>query len=230
MTVLSVGLLAGGLQAADSADSLKTTQQKASYAIGKDIGGNFKRQGLDLDADALSRGLKDALSGAKSALSDEEIQAAITTFQTELQAKQQEKAAKASETNKKAGEDFLAANKKKEGVTATASGLQYKVLKPGTGPKPKATDTVTAHYRGTLIDGTEFDSSYKRGEPASFPLNGVIKGWQEALPLMGVGSKWQIVIPSALAYGERGAGEDIGPNSTLIFEVELLAIGKGDGK
>lgn len=196
-----------------------TTKQKSSYAIGVNIGRSFKQQGLDADTEQLVKGFKDAMAGT-IALSDAELQEAMMKLQQEMMAAQAAKGEKA----KGEGADFLAANKSKEGVKATASGLQYKVLKEGTGPKPKATDTVVAHYRGTLIDGTEFDSSYKRGEPTEFPLNGVIKGWTEGLQLMPVGSKYQFFIPSDLAYGERGAGGQIPPNATLIFEVELVSI------
>ena len=161
---------------------------------------------------------------AKTLLSDKEAQEVMMTFQKEQMAKLNENARKLGEKNKKEGETFLAENKKKPGVVTLPSGLQYKILKEGTGRNPKATDTVVTHYRGTLLDGKEFDSSYKRGEPATFPLNGVIRGWTEALQLMKPGAKWQLFIPPQLAYGERGAGQDIGPNATLIFEVELIAI------
>ena len=163
--------------------------------------------------------MKDALSGAKPLLTEQEIQETMDAFQKEMMAKQDEVAKK----NKAEGESFLAENKKKEGIKILPSGLQYKVIKAGTGKKPKSTDTVTVHYRGTLIDGTEFDSSYKRGQIVSFPVSGVIPGWTEALQLMEAGAKWQLFIPPNLAYGERGAGGAIGPNTTLIFEVELVS-------
>ena len=165
-----------------------------------------------------------ALAGGKLLLTDDEIKATLTKLQTELRARQEVSMQKAGDINKKAGDDFLAQNKTKEGVVALPDGLQYKILKQGNGPKPAATDSVVCNYRGTLLDGTEFDSSYKRGQPATFPVNGVIKGWTEAVQLMPVGSKWQLFIPADLAYGNRGAGADIGPNATLIFEVELLSI------
>jgi FKBP-type peptidyl-prolyl cis-trans isomerase FklB len=169
--------------------------------------------------------MKDALAGGKMLMTEEEATAVLTKLRTEMQAKQQAKAKEQEVTNKKQGEEFLAANKSKPGVVTLPSGLQYKILTPGTGPKPTATDSVVCNYRGTLIDGTEFDSSFKRNEPATFPVSGVIKGWTEALQLMGVGSKWQLVVPADLAYGARGTpGGPIGPNSTLIFEVELLSI------
>jgi FKBP-type peptidyl-prolyl cis-trans isomerase len=204
--------------------TLKTQEDKFSYAIGMKMGANFKKQSVPVDANILARGVKDALAGGTTLLTDEEAQAAIMEVQKQMQAKQQEKLKEAGDANKKEGEAFLAANKGKEGVVTLPSGLQYKILKEGAGPKPTASDSVVCNYRGTLINGTEFDSSYKRGQPATFPVSGVIKGWTEALQLMAVGSKWQLFIPSELAYGERGAGADIGPSSTLIFEVELLSI------
>jgi FKBP-type peptidyl-prolyl cis-trans isomerase FklB len=204
--------------------TLKTQKEKISYALGMSIGLNVHRQAVDIDPNLVARGLKDALSGSKTLLTEEEARATITEQQSELRKRQQEKMQQAGEENRKEGVAFLAANKSKEGIVTLPSGLQYKILKDGTGPKPASTDTVVCNYRGTLINGTEFDSSYKRGEPTSFPVNQVIKGWTEALQLMGVGSKWQLFIPSELAYGERGAGNDIGPNATLIFEVELLSI------
>ena len=205
--------------------TLNTPKEKASYAIGMNWGNGLHRQGVEVDMPALMQGMKDAMAGTKTLLTEEEARAALMQLQSEVQAKQQAKAAQEGEANKKEGEAFLAANKSKEGVVTLPSGLQYKILKEGSGPKPKATDSVVCNYKGTLINGTEFDSSYKRGEPATFPVTGVIKGWTEALQLMPVGSKWQLFIPSDLAYGARGTpGGPIGPNSTLIFEVELLSI------
>ncbi len=203
---------------------LKTDKQKASYGIGMNIGKNLSAQSVEVDVEALIRGLRDGLGNAKPAIDDQEMAAVMRTFQQEVMKKQSEKMAVQGEKNKKDGETFLAENKKKEGVKTTASGLQYKVLKEGTGRKPTATDTVVVNYRGTTIDGKEFDSSYKRGEPATFVLGQVIPGWVEGLQLMTVGSKYEFYISSDLAYGERGAGADIGPNATLIFEVELLNI------
>ncbi len=199
---------------------LKNQKDKVSYIIGMDIGNNLKKQLVDVDLNILAKGLKDALTGAKSLLTEKEIQETMTAFQKEMMAKKEEVA----KQNKKDGEAFLAENKKKEGVKTLPSGLQYKVIKTGTGKKPKSTDTVTVHYRGTLINGTEFDSSYKRGQTVSFPVSGVIPGWTEALQLMEEGAKWQLFIPSNLAYGEKGAGNVIGPNATLIFEIELVSI------
>jgi FKBP-type peptidyl-prolyl cis-trans isomerase FklB len=207
---------------------LKTQKEKFSYAVGVKTGQrmaeSFKKQSVPFDPAILARGLKDGLSGGKTLLTEEEAQAAIKAVQDEMGKKQQEKMQEAGATNKKEGEAFLAGNKGKDGVVTLPSGLQYKILTPGTGPKPTASDSVVCNYRGTLINGTEFDSSYKRGQPATFPVNGVIKGWTEALQLMPVGSKWQLFVPPDLAYGERGAGADIGPDSTLIFEVELLSV------
>jgi FKBP-type peptidyl-prolyl cis-trans isomerase FklB len=205
--------------------TLKTQKEKASYAIGMNIGKNLKRDSVEVDPAVLYRALKDALAGNKLLLTDDEAKAALTVLQTEVRAKEEAKLKAAAVENKKTGEAFLAANKTKEGVVTLPSGLQYKVIKEGTGPKPAAEDTVLCHYRGTLVDNTEFDSSYKRGEPLKIPVGGVIKGWTEAIQLMPVGSKWQLYIPSDLAYGERGApGSPIGPNSALIFDVELISI------
>jgi FKBP-type peptidyl-prolyl cis-trans isomerase FklB len=203
---------------------LKSQKDKISYVIGMDMGSNFKKQSIDIDPDILVRGIKDGFSGGKSLLTEQEVLEITTAFQKEMMAKQEELNKKLGEKNKKEGEVFLAENKKKEGVKTLPSGLQYKVIKAGTGKKPKLTDTVTTNYRGTLIDGTEFDSSYRRGQPASFPVNGVIPGWTEALQLMEEGAKWQLFVPPNLAYGDRGAGRQIGPNATLIFEVELISI------
>jgi FKBP-type peptidyl-prolyl cis-trans isomerase FklB len=199
---------------------LKNQKDKVSYIIGMDIGNNLKKQSIDVDPNILAKGVKDALSGAKSLLAEKEIQETMGAFQKEMMVKKEE----VGKQNKKEGETFLAENKKKEGVKTSPSGLQYKVIKAGSGKKPKSTDTVTVHYRGTLINGTEFDSSYKRGQSVSFQVSGVIPGWTEALQLMEEGAKWQLFIPSNLAYGERGAGGAIGPNATLIFEVELVSI------
>lgn len=204
--------------------ALKTQKDKFSYALGMKMGENLKKQSVPVDPAILSRGLRDALAGKKTLLTDEEAQGAMTAVQNDMRQKMQEKMKEEGEANKKTGEAFLAANKSKEGVVTLPSGLEYKILKAGTGPKPTANDSVVCNYKGTLIDGKEFDSSYKRGQPATFPVTGVIKGWTEALQLMPVGSKWQLFIPPDLAYGERGAGGDIGPDSTLIFEVELLSI------
>lgn len=204
--------------------TLKSQKDKVSYIIGLNIGTNFKQQSLEIDADLLLKGIKDALMNATPLIGEKESQEIMQAFQKEIIAKQTEKAKQIGDKNKKEGEAFLAENKKKPGVKTLASGLQYKALKEGTGKTPKTADTVIVHYRGTLLDGKEFDSSYKRNEPTTWPANKFIAGWTEALQLMKVGSKWQLFIPSKLAYGEGGAGGDIGPNATLIFEIELLGI------
>ncbi|MGE5252468.1 MAG: FKBP-type peptidyl-prolyl cis-trans isomerase [Planctomycetaceae bacterium] len=222
--VAALFILAAAPAGAQEKPALKDQKEKISYIIGRDIGAKLKEQSVDIDPDILARGIKDGLSGARPLLSGPEAREVMTAFEKELRAKQETARKAAGEKNKKEGEAFLAENKKKEGVKTLPSGLQYKVIRPGTGKKPKATDTVTTHYKGTLIDGTEFDSSYKRGKPATFAVNGVIPGWTEALQLMEEGAKWQLFIPPNLAYGERGAGQVIGPQATLIFEVELISI------
>jgi FKBP-type peptidyl-prolyl cis-trans isomerase FklB len=204
--------------------TLETQKDKLSYAIGMNIGAGMKKDGVDVDPDILEQGLKDALTASKPLMTEAEAQTVMTEFRTEMIKKKQDEAQRVGEANKQAGQQFLATNKTKEGVVTLPDGLQYKILKEGTGPKPTATDTVTVNYRGTLINGTEFDSSYKRNEPTTFGVNQVIKGWTEALQLMPVGSKWQLFIPSDLAYGERSPAPEIGPNSTLVFDVELLSI------
>ncbi|HEV2973298.1 MAG TPA: FKBP-type peptidyl-prolyl cis-trans isomerase [Pirellulales bacterium] len=202
----------------------KTGKERSSYAVGIDIGRGLKAQGLEVDANSLVRGLTDALGGSKPMLSDKELAAAMADLQKTATARAQEMMTRLAERNKKDGDAFLADNKKKEGVKTLPSGLQYKVVKEGNGATPRKTDIVTTHYRGTFLDGTEFDSSYRRNEPAKFPVNRVIKGWTEALQLMKVGDKWQLFIPSDLAYGEQGMGQDIPPNATLIFDIELLDV------
>ena len=206
--------------------ALTTQKEKASYALGMKIGSDLSRQGLNtsVDASIVARGVKDALGGGKTLMTEDEERTALTQLQNQMRDQQQAKAHEMGAGNRKEGETFLAANKGKPGVVTLPSGLQYKIVKEGSGPKPTANDTVSCNYRGTLINGKEFDSSSKHGGPASFPVGGVIKGWTEALQLMPVGSKWQLFIPPDLAYGDRGAGADIGPGETLIFEVELLSI------
>ncbi|MFY9909765.1 MAG: FKBP-type peptidyl-prolyl cis-trans isomerase [Candidatus Sulfotelmatobacter sp.] len=210
--------------------TLKTDKEKFSYALGMRMGANFKKQGVEVDPAILERGVKDALAGGKTLLTEEQAQTELMQVQNEMRKKQQEKMEAEAGENKKQGEAFLAENKTKDGVKTLPSGLEYKVLTEGTGPKPTASDTVECNYRGTLIDGKEFDSSAKHGGPATFPVSGVIKGWTEALQLMPVGSKWQLFIPPDLAYGDRGAGPDIGPDSTLIFDVELVSIKQPEKK
>ncbi len=215
-------------KSAAAAVPLKTRKEKFSYALGMNIGTGYsqglKKQSVEVDWNLIAQGMKDAATGSKMRLTQDEAQAVLKEVQTEVQKQQQEKTQQAASANKTEGEAFLAANKSKDGVVTLPSGLQYKILTAGTGPKPTASDSVKCNYKGTLIDGKEFDSSYKRGEPATFAVGQVIKGWTEALELMPVGSKWQIFVPSSLGYGERGAGAEIGPNATLIFEVELLSI------
>jgi len=223
MAMCAAVALSGTAFAAD-APELKTDKEKLSYSIGMDIGGNLKRQSVEVDPDLLAKGFKDSYGEGKTILTEDQARQAIADFQKTLMAKQAETMQKLSEKNKADGEKFLAENGKKEGVKTLPSGLQYKEITPGKGKSPKSTDTVTTHYKGTLIDGTEFDSSHKRGEPATFPVSGVISGWTEALQLMKEGAKWQLFVPSNLAYGERGAGREIGPNATLIFEVELISV------
>ncbi len=208
--------------------TLKDTKDKFSYALGmslgKNLGTNLTRQEVEFDPDLVARGMKDALVGANPLMTDQEASTVLQQVQTEVREKAAAKRQQIEEENKADATAFFAQNKNKPGVVTLPGGLQYKIITAGTGPKPKATDTVVCNYRGTLLDGKEFDSSYKRGEPATFPVSGVIKGWTEALQLMPVGSKWELYVPSDLAYGERGAGEDITPGSALIFEVELLSI------
>jgi FKBP-type peptidyl-prolyl cis-trans isomerase FklB len=222
--VAGVMMLLPALAGAQDATALKTEQQKLSYAMGMDLGGQLRAQSVDIDPALFAEGLKAALAGGQTWLTDAEAKAAISTLQLAPAARHTAALRAAGAKNKSEGEAFLAANKAKEGVVTLASGVQYKVLSRGTGRQPTIEDTVVCHYRGTLIDGKEFDSSYTRGQPAAFPVKGVIKGWAEVLPLMPAGSKWQVFIPPALAYGERGAGADIGPNATLIFEIELVSV------
>lgn len=236
MGLLASSLIMAGCKeqgGADNASSqtveLKTMEQRMSYVIGLDMGTRFKEDGIVLDANALTRGLADVDAGEKRLMTDEEMRTTIQAYNDKRMAKMNAAQAEAdaaqavvAEANSKEGEAFLTENAEKEGVVSLPSGLQYKIVSAGTGPQPGPEDTVSVHYRGTLIDGTEFDSSYKRGQPISFPVTGVIAGWTEALQLMKEGAKWELYIPSELAYGERGTGGPIGPNATLIFEVELL--------
>ena len=210
--------------AEDKPPQLKDLKDKASYSIGLNVGFNMKRQNVDLNQDAFVAGMKDALSGRKPLLTEQEVRETMIAFEKDMQ----DKRTQAGQKNSAEAEKFLGENKSKEGVKTTASGLQYKVLKEGSGAQPKSSDTVTVNYRGTLTDGTEFDSSYKRGQPASFPVSGVIKGWTEALQLMKAGSKYQLFVPPDLGYGQNGQGA-IPPSSVLIFEVELLDVKSPDG-
>ena len=224
MAVLAVvGLMATQVNAAPAL-LLKTQKDKVSYGIGVEVAKSLKQQGVEVNVESMVKGLRDALAGGKLLMTEDEFRTTMSEFQTELRQKKTQAAQAASTENKKEGAAFLANNKTKQGVVTLPSGLQYKILKAGNGKKPIGSDTVECNYRGTLINGTEFDSSYRHGGPATFPVSGVIPGWTEALKLMPVGSKWQLFIPPQLAYGAQGAGRDIGPEATLIFEVELLAI------
>lgn len=224
VSILVIGMLvlAGQVYGADES-ALKSEKDKLSYTFGANFGKSLKQQEIEINTDIFIKGMKEGLSGGKMLLTDQEMKDTMTSFQKEMAAKQAEKRKALAEKNKKEGDAFLAANKSKEGVKTLPSGLQYKVITEGTGKTPKATDTVVTNYRGTLIDGTEFDSSYQRKAPATFKVNGVIKGWTEALQLMKEGAKWQLFVPSEIAYGERGAGPNIGPNAVLIFEIELIS-------
>jgi FKBP-type peptidyl-prolyl cis-trans isomerase FklB len=225
VVVAAAALVSGGVvMAQEKKPDLTDQKHKVSYALGMSIGLNMKRQGIEVDPATLARGLADAYAGGETLLTDKEAQETLMAFQHEMQAKQQEKAKSEAADNEKKGQAFLEENKKKDGVKTLPDGLQYKVLKEGTGKQPTAESTVKVNYKGTLIDGTEFDSSYKRGQPAEFAVNGVIKGWTEALQLMKEGAKWQLYVPASLAYGDRGAGNVIPPGSTLIFDVELLQV------
>jgi FKBP-type peptidyl-prolyl cis-trans isomerase FklB len=208
---------------------LKTAKEKNSYAIGMEMGKGLKSQGMDLDSPALMQGLKDALTDAKPQMSEDELRQVITALQTEMRQKQMQAQEAAAAENKAKGDAFLAANEKKEGVVVLPDGLQYKILTAGTGKKPVESDTVLCNYKGTFIDGQEFDSSAQAGKPVPFEVKNVIPGFKEVLQMMPVGSKWQVFIPANLAYGERGAGGVIGPNSTLVFEIEVVGIDAGAG-
>jgi FKBP-type peptidyl-prolyl cis-trans isomerase FklB len=209
---------------AEEIKTLDSLTDKQSYGIGVDLARNFKRLNIQFNLDTFIKGMKDVLSGEKLLMSEKELHLIMSAYQSELMQKQAEMTRITAEINKKAGEKFLAENKEKEGVVTLESGLQYKVIKAGDGKKPVEGDIIKCNYRGTLIDGKEFDSSYDTGTPAFFPVEKVIPGWKEALKLMPVGSKWQLFLPPQLAYGAMGAGRDIGPNQTLIFEIELLGI------
>ena len=228
LTVVSVLFLSSLTFTADKEKApikeLKTDAEKFGYTLGLDIGSNLKELPTEIDMAALFRGLEDALKDRKRLLTPQQYAEIKQELSMKIKESRGRKTAALTDKNRTEGEAFLAENQEKEGVITTESGLQYIVLREGDGPKPKETDRVAVHYRGTLIDGTEFDSSYKRGEPITFEVMGVIAGWTEALQLMNVGSKYRLFIHSELGYGERGAGADIGPNATLIFEVELLSI------
>ena len=220
-SIVAGSLLFTSIATAEDA-ALSTDNQKFSYGVGMQIGQSLARQNVKMDQDALILAIKDALAGKEPRVPVEELQRVMAAEEKKIQQQQTVSA----EKNLQVGNAFLEENKKLDGIKTTDSGLQYRVIKAGSGANPTTADTVTVHYRGTLIDGEEFDSSYKREQPATFPLNGVIKGWQEALPMMKEGGKWEVFVPSSLAYGAKGAGGSIGPNETLIFEIELLNIKK----
>ncbi len=206
------------------AQELNSEKEKLGYVLGMDIGQSIKRMDIDMDRKALVQAINDVLDGKKTALTEQQANEIKMAFTKKKQEEAVAKAKEQAESNQKKGQEFLDKNKARDGVKVTASGLQYEVLTEGKGDKPKSTDKVKVHYKGTLLDGSVFDSSYDRNEPASFPLNGVIPGWTEGLQLMPVGSKFKFYIPASLAYGDRGAGNAIGPNEVLVFEVELLEI------
>jgi FKBP-type peptidyl-prolyl cis-trans isomerase FklB len=222
--ILSMALLACQGNTQEKSTAMKSHQDSVSYCIGLDIGKTLQQQMIEVNPELVARGIQERLKGVTPKLTDDQVKSILSALQEEMMTKHNEKAKMQGEQNKKDGASFLSENTKDKDVVVLPSGLQYKVITMGTGKKPRADQTVTVNYAGTLLDGTEFDSSYKRGEPATFPVNGVIKGWTEALQLMPVGSKWKLFIPAGLAYGEGGAGGVIGPNATLIFDVELLAI------
>ena len=203
---------------------MESDQQKVSYIIGRQIGGDFKKQSIEICFDEFFKGVRSSFLAEPSEINSEEVTRVMDAFQKKMKAAQEKLSSEAGKVNKKLGEDFLAENKKVEGVNVTATGLQYRILKTGTGAIPESTSTVETHYEGTLIDGTVFDSSYQRGETISFPVNGVIPGWTEALQLMKEGDVWELVIPSELAYGAQGAGGSIEPHATLKFKIELIKV------
>jgi len=228
--ILSMGLL-GSLSASSNAianEALQTVEQKASYTLASDLAKNFKEQGLEIDIKAFTLGLEDAMNNRPPKLSDEEMMTAITEVKKKMMQKQLADRKADGEANLKEGKAFLATNGKKPGVTTLDNGIQYEVIKSGKGESPTEDDIIFAHYEGKLIDGTVFDSSYERGTPLKFQMGNVIKGWGETLKIMKPGDKWKVAIPSELAYGEKGAGERIGPNKTLIFTIELIQFDKGE--
>ncbi|MES1926485.1 FKBP-type peptidyl-prolyl cis-trans isomerase [Salinisphaera sp. T31B1] len=217
----------GDANQTDGSGDFANDQEKRSYALGMDIGNSLKELPVEIDMDSLTQGVRDVVDGGQTKLSQEELDGVMQSFVQDMEAAQKQKAEQQAQTNQEKGKKFLAENKSKDGVKTTDSGLQYKVIEPGDGPSPGENDSVTVHYTGKLIDGTVFDSSRERGEPVTFPVNAVIPGWTEALQLMKQGAKYELYIPADLAYGERGAGAQIGPNETLIFDVELLKVDKG---
>jgi FKBP-type peptidyl-prolyl cis-trans isomerase FklB len=226
MTAISTVLLFGACETEEALE-LKDENDRVNYSLGHQIGGDFKRQGVDIRPELVVKGIQDALAGTEPLMSEKEMNQTLRDLKKRIVTAQRDERKKAGDKNLADGKAFLTENAKKEGIKTLPSGLQYKVIQEGSGATPEGTDAVTVHYRGTLIDGTEFDSSYSRGKPATFRADRVIRGWTEALQMMKEGAKWELFIPPELAYGERGAGAKIGPNSTLIFEVELISIGEG---
>jgi FKBP-type peptidyl-prolyl cis-trans isomerase FklB len=217
-------LLTVSVSFAGDKTELKSQNDKVNYSIGYQIGGDFKRQDVEIQSEIIVKGIQDAISGAKPLLTPKEMRTTLVDLKKRITAAQKEKNQQLADKNLAAGKAYLEENSKKKGVTTLPSGLQYKVIRKGSGAMPKETDNVTVHYRGTLINGTEFDSSYRRSKPVTFRADRVIAGWKEALQLMKEGAKWQLFIPANLAYGERGAGAKIPPSSTLVFEVELISV------
>jgi FKBP-type peptidyl-prolyl cis-trans isomerase FklB len=226
--IVIVGLLLTGISFADEKPELATDKEKINYSIGYQIGGDFKRQGVELDPDLVVKGIQDAVQGKTPRMTATEMRKTLVDLKKKIEADDRKERREKAEKSRAEGEAYLAQNAKKDGVVALPSGLQYKVLAEGKGKSPAPTDNVTVHYRGTLVDGTEFDNSDKRGKPATFQADRVIAGWKEALLLMKEGAKWQLFVPSKLGYGERGAGSKIPPNSALIFEVELISVHGGE--
>ncbi|GAN22931.1 TPA: macrophage infectivity potentiator Mip [Legionella pneumophila] len=226
VTAAVMGLAMSTAMAATDATSLATDKDKLSYSIGADLGKNFKNQGIDVNPEAMAKGMQDAMSGAQLALTEQQMKDVLNKFQKDLMAKRTAEFNKKADENKVKGEAFLTENKNKPGVVVLPSGLQYKVINPGNGVKPGKSDTVTVEYTGRLIDGTVFDSTEKTGKPATFQVSQVIPGWTEALQLMPAGSTWEIYVPSGLAYGPRSVGGPIGPNETLIFKIHLISVKK----
>lgn len=226
VTAAIMGLAMSTAMAATDATSLATDKDKLSYSIGADLGKNFKNQGIDINPDALAKGMQDGMSGSQLLLTEEQMKDVLSKFQKDLMAKRSAEFNKKADENKSKGEAFLSANKAKPGVVVLPSGLQYKIIDAGTGAKPSKSDTVTVEYTGTLIDGTVFDSTEKAGKPATFQVSQVIPGWTEALQLMPSGSTWEVYVPSDLAYGPRSVGGPIGPNETLIFKIHLISVKK----
>jgi len=230
LTVLSLGLMSQQALADSKDNQLKTDKDKISYSIGVDVGKSIQKQKIDINPDSFMSGFKDGQNDKNTLMTEAEIRQTLMKLQNDLMERQKAQMKELSTKNLSAGEKFLTENKKQKDVVTLPDGLQYKIIKEGKGDSPKATDMVTVHYRGKLIDGTEFDSSYSRNEPVKLSVNGVIPGWTEALQMMKPGAKWELFIPAKLAYGENGVGQIIGPNSTLIFDVELLSVDKNDTK